>query len=269
MWANPNEFYAILRCTNIKYAKKLMDFGSIKFNTAEEWVKQEKEYGKGRGDILEGTFAACNPLDIKNVIRYSKEYNDVYGETIDGLTYFRRKRTMGLPCYCFYLLKQELFECPNKEGKQKISGIIPGKYFRDFIGNRTEEDILKLPTEEQPSIVLISDCKKFIEMIKQKLMSFGLKEYEILYETIEYGDKRSAFYYNGKSPKELKLKDNYFSHQAEGRIIINTDNTSIKQYLINNPIEIGCINEISQKKDIYLKDGVLIDMTVNVYKIQK
>lgn len=266
MWINPNEFYAIMRCTNVKFANKLVDNGSIKFNTPESWVREEVKTGKGRGDRLEGVFAACDLLDLESVIAYSQKYNDVVGETIDGLTYFRRKRTMSLPCYCFFLLKQGLFECPSKKGKQKIKTTIPGLYFKDFADNLSNESIMNLTEEEKPAIVLISDPDKFISIIKQKLISLGIKDTEIMVEIMEYQDLKTSFYCKSDSPKELKLKDKYFSYQAEGRIIINTNNNLIKEYLNNNPIEIGDLLDIAQLNQVYLKDGALVEMNVDIYE---
>ena len=269
MWHKPNDLYAILRCTNVKFAKKLVDLGSIKFNTPESWAKAEKESGKGRGDVLEGTFAACHPLDIEDVISYSNQYKDVFGETINGLTYFRRKRTMKLPCYCFYLLKQSSFETPQTAGKQKISTIIPSEYFRDFADNLSKEEVLSLSEEERPAIVVINNIDQFLAMVRSKLLSIGVKNSEIIFELIEYADKSVPHYCTKESPKELKLKDKYFQHQSEGRIIINTDNQSVIDYLDKNSIDIGTIETIAKRADVYLNQGVLIEMNADVYEINE
>lgn len=269
MWEKPNEYFANLRATNRKYAKGFIELGSIKFNTPESWVKEEKENEKGRGDILEGAFAACNTLDIESVISYCKQYNDVYGETIDGLTYFRRERTMNLPCYCFLLLKQSLFETPSQEGIQKLSGNIAGEYFQNFAGNLSKEEITSLEEDKKPAIVLIDNIDEFIHRITQKLISLGVKESEIMFEIIEYADKKAPFYCKANSPKELKIKDEYFSHQEEGRIIVNKDNLSIREYLNNNPIQIGSLMDVAKKSDSYLYDGAFVEMTADVYKLQE
>ncbi len=268
MWDKPNELYAILRCTNVKYARKLVELGSIKFNTPASWVEAEKKSGKGRGDVLEGTFAACHPLDIENIIIYSNQYEDVYGETIGGLTYFRRKRTMKLPCYCFYLLKQDSFEVPQKPGKQKITTIIPGEYFRDFADNFSKEQVLALPEIERPAVVVISDIDQFLGRIHRKLLSIGVKKSEIILEIIEYADKKVPHYCKKESPKELKLKDEYFKHQVEGRLIINTEDQSVLDYLKSNPIEIGSIEDIAKKADGYIDQGALVEMSADIYKVE-
>lgn len=267
MWGKPNEFYAILRCTSLKYAKELLENGSIKFNKAENWVKDEKINGKGRGDSLEGVFASCNVLDIKNVINYYNQYSDVYGETINRLTYFRRNRTMKLPCYCFFLLKQELFKQPEKIGKQKIFATIPGSYFKDFANHVSENELLNLKEEDRPALVVISDMEKFINMIIKKLISLGLKESEIIFKNIEYINKKVPFYCTGESAMELTIKDKYFSCQSEGRIIVNTNNEFINEYLLNNPIKIGAINEIATMIDEYFYEGIEVEMTADVYNI--
>ena len=182
----------------------------------------------------------------------------MYGKTLNDLTYFRRKRTMKLPCYCFYLLKQSSFETPKKVGKQKISTTISSDYFREFANNLSKEDVHMLIEEERPAIVVINNIDQFLMMIRNKLLPIGAKESEILFEIIEYVDKMIPHYCAKDSPKELKLKDRYFQHQSEGRIIVNTNNKSVIDYLNKNPIEIGTIETIAKRADIYLDQGVLI-----------
>ena len=118
-------------------------------------------------------------------------------------------------------------------------------------------------------MVVIHDIDRFIEKITDKLILLGLKKSEIMTHIIEYNDKNIPFYCTRKPPNELKIKDNTFSHQQEGRIIINTDNTSILEYLQNNPIEVGSLNDISEKTDAYLHDGMMLEFTADVYKIEQ
>ncbi len=265
-WEKPNDCFLILRAAKNKYSKKLIDVGSIKFNTPQDWVEDKS---KGRGDILEGVFASCHILNIEGIIYYSQLYDDAYGETFGKLVYFRRKRTMNLPCYCFYLLKANSLQVPKEEGKQRVSVKIEGKYFRDFADNISIDDIDNLKAEDKPSVVVIHDIDRFIEKITDKLILLGLKKSEIMTHIIEYNDKNIPFYCTRKPPNELKIKDNTFSHQQEGRIIINTDNTSILEYLQNNPIEVGSLNDISEKTDAYLHDGMMLEFTADVYKIEQ
>lgn len=271
MCEKPNEFYVIMRCTTIKFARELRHKGSIKFNTPRTWVEEARKNGQGRGDMLEGVFAACSMLDIENVIAYSRQYSDVFGETIEGLTYFRRNRTMNLPCYCFFLLKQGLFELPTQEGKQLIMTNISGSYFRDFAGNISPEGVATLPKDDRPAVVFIpgEGMDKFLNMIIQKLMDLGLQRSEILFEIIEYVDKKTEFYCMGTSPRELKLKDQSFSHQAEGRIIVDTDKRHILEYLNQNPIELGSLKDICEISEDYHYEGVSVKLNADVYNIEE
>lgn len=269
MWERPNDYEIIMRCTNRKHGKLLLEKGSVKFNTPQSWVEEELKNGKGRGDILEGTFAACYYLNVKEIIKYSKMFDDVYGETRNELTYFRRKRTMQLMCYCFYILRREMFKCPKKEGIQDISTVIPGSYFRDFAGNKFDDEINRMDDKEKPSVVVMNDGGEFIKRIYNKLLKMGLQENEILLELVEYQDKNIDHYCTAQSPRELKIKPLDFKHQAEGRIIINTDKKDILEYLRINAIEIGSIEDIAQKSDEYLSDGIEVKMTVNIYKVNE
>lgn len=267
MWSKPNEFYGIMRCTNVKYAGQLIKRGSIKFNTPQAWVEDGIKNGDGRGDLLEGTFAACSKSDVELIKSYMEKYDDVYKETIGEVTYFRRERTMNLPCYCFFLLKLDLFECPEKEGRQRIKGEISGKYFKDFASDLSKEENEQLQDYEKPSFVFIQDMDMFIKMICKELKRLGLDDNEIMIENIEYCDKSTEHYCKADSPKELKLKPNRFSYQSEGRIIVNTDKSSILEYLYKNPIEIGSIDNISERVDGYFPEGMLVSMKATVYEV--
>lgn len=264
MWDKPNEVYIIMRNTTIEYANTLIEEGAIKFNTPYSWA----EYGvKGRGDIFEGTFAACHQTNIEDFNKYNNKYDDVETEVRGQMVYFRRRRTMNLPCYCFYLVKTANFDLPKKEGMQKISYEIGSKYFKDFVDHKSIEDIEKMEIKKRPSLVVVHNPKEFIDRVVNTLISIGVKESEIMIEIVEYQDKGLEHYCRGKSPKELKIKPKEFKHQQEGRIIINTDNDEIKRFLHDNIIEIGSIKDISKKSDTYFNDGIKVEMTANIVKL--
>ena len=56
--------------------------------------------------------------------------------------YMKNLKSMNLPCYCFYIMKNSLFECPEIEGKRKLKSKINGIYFRDFTDNMSVKDLL-------------------------------------------------------------------------------------------------------------------------------
>lgn len=264
MWNKPDDRLAILRCTSKKYAEALVYNGSIKFNTPRSWVEEENKSGKGRGDRLEGAFASCSIFDLQSIFAHHQRYNDVAAQTIDSLTYFCRKRTMNLPCYCFYLLKHAAFDLPETEGWQKRSAVIPGAYFRDFANNLSPDEASRLAAEERPAFVVIYDMDRFIEMIRQKILSLGVKHEDFLYVMVDYQDKNTAFNWHVNSPFELKYKDIYFSDQSEGRIIINTDDRDVLEYLANNPIQIGSLNNIAALSDSYNYNGISIEAQMDI-----
>jgi hypothetical protein len=189
-WENPDNFIAILRCTNVKYADSLINSGTIMFNCARARADMELKSGKGQGDIHEGVFVSYHPLDIKSVLYYHQKYDDIESEFDGNQVYFKRKSVMQMPAYCFYMLKQGLFTCSGKEGIQTLSAEIPGIYFQDFAEKMTKEQVISLNEEERPALVAISDFDKFINMIKIKLILIGVDESEILVQAINYVDKK-------------------------------------------------------------------------------
>ena len=268
-WANPGSFNTIFR-TSLKFAHALVDHGSIKFNSPQSWVKEGIVNGPGRGDIFEGVFAACDPLNIKEVLYYTSKYEDVYGKTINGLTFFRRKRTMCLPCYCFYILKNSLYNCPTKSGIQTINAQISGKYFQDFSDSKKVDAINPL-AEDKPTLVIIHDAKSFLNRIKKKLILMGLSSKDIDLKEVEYRNIQTPFYTTAPSPAELQIKSEKFRHQSEGRIIINSDRRDILNYLEKNPIEIGSIKDIAHlhSDSENFINGISVETVADIVNVSK
>ncbi|MCF8010757.1 MAG: hypothetical protein K9L17_05590 [Clostridiales bacterium] len=260
-WAQPDKLYAIFRCTNAKHADDLVNKGTIMFNNARAWADIEKKKGKGQGDLYEGVFAACHPSDVDSVTFYNKKYNDVECVSNGKLLYFRRKSVMQMPAFCFFLLKQSLFDCSGKEGKHTLSTYIPGTFFQEFA------DGLSADEEKQPSLVLIHDMEEFVKMIKRKLISMGVNESDVLVRCVQYLNKHIPFYNSAGSPEELFLKDKSFSYQAEGRILVNTTNKLLIDKLVRNPINIGPIKEFSEQSNTDCDQGIFVKMTADVHAV--
>lgn len=146
-WVKPEDLHAVFRCTTQDYAEKLLTKGEIKFNTPDFWVKYAFEKGEGRGDKLEGTMATFHIDDIDSMIELNEKYNkysDLRHMRIKQRAYLKRTRNMQLPCFCFYVLKQSMFECPQKVGEQRLVATVPSSYFKDFIDNLDPQEVDKL-----------------------------------------------------------------------------------------------------------------------------
>ncbi|WP_139795941.1 hypothetical protein [Clostridium acidisoli] len=90
--------------------------------------------------------ATFNVFDVEHVMKLNKKYENYshlirlrIGEHI----YLKKARDMELPCFCFYILKQSMLPCQNKEGKCELTTTIPSAYFRDFMDNLDAHDVEK------------------------------------------------------------------------------------------------------------------------------
>ena len=177
-WKFPDNFLAAFRCTEVRYAESFIENGIIKFNTPNSWVKYAKEQTEGRGDLLEGTIAAYSNNDIASMIKLNNEYSkyDLIREFVKDKVYLKLKRSMELPCYCFYRLKMDMFQCPGAIGENTIECEIPAKYFRDFSNQMSVEQINTLPPDQRPSIIMIENYNEFQNRVMKALQSLGVKK---------------------------------------------------------------------------------------------
>ncbi|MBU7320540.1 hypothetical protein [Paenibacillus oleatilyticus] len=274
-WSEPDSFGVVFRCTSQKYAETLLKKGEIKFSTPSSWVKYAFEKGEGRGDKLEGTIATCNAFDLDQLIKlnqkYSK-YSDLVRMSIGNRVYLKRSRNMELPCYCFYVLKQSMFECPEVEGKHKIKTVVQASYFRDFMDDLDPQIVDQLDPKDKPAVVFINDYKEFQQRIVNALTALGLKKEEIIITTVTYidfnkYDENGWWDFGQKSPLELAIKHSRFENQSEARIIINTDNEEIKRKL-EKPIKIGSLEDIATVSNEYFHEGIAVEITVDMESIQ-
>lgn len=117
-WAKPNNFLAVFRLTSAKYADSFLDTGSIKFNTLQSWVDYSKKIGDGRGDGHEGTLAFCDILDFERIFEFTQKYQSsnilnpntrpLHKEISGKRLVFKDERSLKLPCFCIYIMKNNL-----------------------------------------------------------------------------------------------------------------------------------------------------------------
>ncbi|MFD2614631.1 hypothetical protein [Paenibacillus gansuensis] len=272
VWAEPEGFFSVFRCTNQKYAEAFLKKGEIKFSTPSSWVKYAFEKGEGRGDKLEGTMATFHAHDIERIVQLNQKYGiypDLIRMNMDQRVYLKRSRDMELPCFCMYLLKQSMFDCPSEEGKHKITATVPGSYFRDFMDNQDPQEVEKLDQFVKPAVIIINDFKEFERRIISALTAIGVKKEEVIISRVTYMDfdkygEYGWWDFGQKSPMELTIKHTRFENQSEARIIVNTDDESIKKILAK-PIEIGSLEDIATVSNTYLHEGMLIEATVDLY----
>jgi hypothetical protein len=275
VWAEPENFMMVFRCTTQKYAENFLNNGEIKFSTPSSWVKYAFEKGEGRGDKLEGTMATFHVLDIERGVELNQKYEkytDLLRVPIGKHVYLKSSRDMELPCFCFYILKQSMFDCPEEEGKHRLTTMIPDSYFKDFMDNLDPEEVEKLDEKDRPSVIFIHDYKEFEKRIISSLMALGLEREEIIVSRVSYFDFDKYGEYGWcdfgqRMPNELTIKHTRFENQSEARIIINTDNKKVKQ-ILERPIEIGSLKDIATVSNTYLHGGMSVEITVDVEALE-
>jgi len=269
-------FFMAMRCTSQQYAKSLVERGCIKFNTPQSWVDYEKKHGKGRGDLFEGTFASCYHGDLDRIKKIAKQYRvpsgGIYTEVVGPRLYYKRHSSMNLPAFCLYILKEDAFEYEPIPGWQDIKTTIPGSYFKDFVDNMTETEVKALPEQDQPAIVVFSSFEDLKNRIIQKLLTLGIKRNEILEHPVQYYDYNQYgpdgwFELPFDPPGELAIKSKTFENQSELRFVINSKNKRAMDYLRNNVIEIGPLNDIAQVVCGYFPDGIAVSMRAYLEEI--
>ena len=274
-WAKPNDFTVVFRLTTKKYAELFLSEGSVKFSTPQTWIEYANE---GRGDRFEGTFSFAHVQEPDSVMNLKRKYDPtdmlsplkrpICIENIDDRICFKDTRSLVLPCYCFYILKHSMFECPSKAGKHRISATVPASYFRDFADDMLPEDVLTKNIEDRPSLIAIHDFDKFRERLYNALRKLGLRDSEILMNTVNYHDfekygSTGWMDFNTKFPYELFIERKRFEGQSEARVVVNTSDKEIIKKL-DKPLLLGSMTDIAKTVDNYLYDGLDVEMTVTI-----
>lgn len=277
-WGNPNSSIFRIRIMEKKYAESFLKQGNILLGTPQSWVSYAEKYGEGRGDRLEGTLFFCDIHNMNKIVEMNNKYNSTHllferkgcvkPQIINHRVVFKDKRTMKLPCYCFYVIKVGDFELPKSTGKCELEVKIDGSYFKDFVDNKSYDEICKLPDEKKPVLIIISDFEKFKIRLVNALNNIGIKEKDILLEYIRYVDfnKLGDDGYIDilrSFPYELFVKDKRFEKQREGRFIVKTTDEVILEKL-KYPIELGNLEDIASIHYGYYPEGITIKLDVNI-----
>ncbi len=280
-WINPEDFTAAFRLTTVKHANEFIDKGIVKFNTPQSWADYYKEHGAGRGDAYEGVIAFCGLFDVERIIELKREYESsillnakrrpIITNAFKNRLLFKDKRSLQLPCFCLYIMKNSLFDAPDSAGKHRASAIIPATYFRDFSDNALPADVEKLPAEDQPALIVISNFEEFKARLYKALNGLGVENNEILLGRVGYFDFEKYgsdgwIDFGQKYPQELLVKNMRFKDQSEARVIINTRRSDTIKRLHDNVLELGNMSDIAQVSNSYLYKGIRVEATLNVYE---
>ncbi len=261
-WVEPDEVFECIVSLKKKFANGFLERGIIKFNSPSNWEKYAIENTTGRGDILEGSYAAY-PYDSEwSRISLQNKYTDSRVLPVlykgSNLLHLKHKESMHLPCYCFYILRNKDFIINQTPNGYEAKAVVPCRYFRGLEDGRNWETENQLEAGEQLVSVVISDYEEFISRVKSALINMGILEKEIIVRPIKYEELDKPYLRKRHHPMELFVKDKQFSDQSEGRIVVHSKNKNIQNYLLENTIEIGSIEDIAYLDEHYYSGGMFI-----------
>lgn len=248
----------VFKCTRKKFADSFLS-GNIYFNKPKAWVRDEELGNKGRGDILEGTFLAAKSDDTSHFIENLKSSPGISNFEHNSVTYFRRSCNQELFCLCMYGLNSNSFNSwTDANGDKHLLSKISKDYFTDFSENLSRDDFSTIDDSEKPVVIMIKNPHEFFIRLRKALSSLGVPGDDIIIAPVEYIDKSQPHIANIPSPLELLLKDSYYDHQSEIRVIINTTNMDFLQKMedSSSTVSIGSLYDIAEVFDFYFDDMV-------------
>ena len=263
-WVNPNAIYEYIVSLKRKFATNFLTKGTIKFSTPANWVDYSFNNATGRGDILEGSYAAYPyDSDVRKIILMNHYLDSDVVPILyknSNLLHLKHKETMQLPCYCFYIIYLKQFVIHRNKDTIEAKAVVPARYFRGLEDGRNWLSENELERGEQLVSVIIEDYNEFFRRIKKALNTIGVADSEIIMRPIKYYELDQPYCQRRRHPMELFVKDKQFSDQSEGRIVIHTKNKKAEDYLRNNTINIGSIEDIAYLDDHYYSGGMFITM---------
>ena len=244
--------HMLFRCTKKKYAEELKK-GRFRFNQPKSWIEEGEKGNIGLGDLLEGVCLSANCNDKSDFILSLKENKEFENFIKDDKIYFRRSQIKNLYCFCLYGLNSNVFIEDNDYCSK-----IDKDYFSAFTDIEKKEDYNR-NDENRDVVVFIRNPHKFFEKIKEFFINLGIEKNDIIISPIQYVNYSKDFICLVPFPKELLLKDNYYSNQCEIRVIINSYDDDLIKYMNDNHniIDIGDISDFVDIYDYYFDDMVL------------
>ncbi|GAU80023.1 hypothetical protein [Fusibacter sp. 3D3] len=229
----------LIKILEAQFGYLLYSKGEIKFSTAKKWIDDEKKYGHGKGDQFEAIFASTFSYDKTSNIAYKNMYSDVETERSGNFIHYRKRSTLLSPATSFYLVDNQNCTCNN------VKHVISENYFKDF---SNENQKINLIDKTWKSTIYIRYIHEFEKRVLKALVNIGIKEKDVIFSKIHYDARiRDVNYITMKQPPaELFLKDCSLQHQNEWRIVINTHDPDILNYLECTPIRVGSISDISK-----------------------
>ena len=241
----------LIKCMEKKYIEQMYKKGIMRMSCPGKWILGEKKGDIGRGD--------------KN-----DEADHVY---------YQLHTVIGCPTYCFYVVEDAdlLNNCsvPDENGLCDVEVFISGKFFEDFSNAKglTEDQIKKLPEEERPALLIISNENiytffyKAKETLKKKL---HIADANILIDKVNYAYNRydSEFECPKIHPYELFYKNEELSYQKEARLVVYERKYKLKKYETDYlDIQIGSMESYSEIHESYTPDGMVLKLKVKASKV--
>ena len=248
----------MLRCMSREDAENFVKFGIVKFGTPRIWIDYCSKEGNNRiGDDLEGVFSRHSVIEM-----FSPRKSDFVSCQIkNGYFNYWRLSSLDLPVVCFYGIGKRNIKVSGVKTLYHTQdiGYVDVSYFKDFLNNSnfSLEEYNKVPKNEQKVIVFIKEPVKFVNLIKEKLGN------KVLYDNVDYKNKKQSFDVNLDYPLELFIKDNDYEPQSEFRIVL-TD-SSIRQ------VELGDLPDFCHIEEMYFGrlDFAFQENNTFVYKLPR
>lgn len=238
---------------NAEHICSTIQSGNIYFGCADYYAYQEVLGNKGQGDRDEGLYARVK----KSNLSYIKEQRRIHGADLieyenAGFLDLKLKNVINMPVYCFYSINLtdpgvKYFDEPGETPKIRYRTCkfnIPKKVFEDF-------------SAEKFGIMNFLNHTDLYLRIRKSLRIEGCKH--TLKRKIEYVSRVGREWVCPENhPSELFYKDNSFSYQREGRIIVTDRKISFINEEFSNKkyraLNIGNVKTLVQKKAIKIQD---------------
>lgn len=238
---------------NAEYIQSTILSGNIYFGCAEYYAYQELLGNKGQGDKDEGLYARVK----KSNLSYIKEQEKLHGEDLVMIENgefldMKLKSVINMPIYCVYSINANDLgvKCFDEPGET------PKIRYRTYKFDVSKEVFGDFSAENFGIMNFLNHTDLYLR-VQKSLRSEGCKH--ILKTRIKYVDRVDKEWICAEDhPAELFYKDNSFSYQKEGRIVVTDRKISFISEKLSNKkyraLNIGNVKKIVQKDAIKIQD---------------